>query len=231
MKAVSNFTRLSLAVSFTVLLCAVTGASLPVNAQTTRARAAARPPVPPTDVKVTPLPATAVVDKLAPAGWTRYEIGRPARFSLILPAAPQTDAARMEAAPGLKVTAHTYVRGTDAGFYGATYIDDLPASVGTWTAANKKIFFDSFIKGFAEGFQAGLKGTTPEQLEMQEQRAATANGLAGYEQDFTFGPLSGRVRVVFDGRRAYAMMAFINAVTSAAERQTFFDSFRLGGKR
>lgn len=79
-----------------------------------------------------------------------------------------------------------------------------------------------------DGFQESVKSrgviTSPKRLA---QRAATADGLAGYEQDFSYERLMGRVRLVFDGRRAYAVMAVWNGLSSNSERDTFFESLRV----
>jgi hypothetical protein len=131
------------------------------------------------------LPAKPVADKLAPAGWTRYEVGEPARFSLILPAVPGASAERMELMPGVAVTVRTYLSSTDSGIYGATYVDDLPAAMMNETA--KRTFFEGFVKGFAEGFQKGMDANgAGGQLKWLEQRTATASGLPGYEQDLSY---------------------------------------------
>lgn len=179
---------------------------------------------------VLPLPVKPVVDTLAPAGWTRYEVGAPALFSLLLPAEPGASVERMNIMPGVLATVRTYLSATDSGVYGATYVDDLPASLLNETS--KRSFFEGFVKGFAEGFEQGMKahGATGT-LQMLEQRSATMSGLAGYEQDFSFDKLQGRVRLVFDGGRAYAVLAFWNALSSNSERNTFFESLKVNRKR
>lgn len=227
MKINPNFYRHALA-----LLFVVTIGTAQARAQKSAEGKVVSPPSPPGAQASQPqaLPARAVADKLAPAGWTRYEVGEPSRFSLILPAVPGASAERMELMPGVTVTVRTYLSSTDSGIYGATYVDDLPAAMMNETA--KRTFFEGFIKGFAEGFQEGMKANGGGgQLKWVEQRAATASGLAGYEQDFSFDRLAGRVRLVFEGGRAYAVMAFWNALSSNSERATFFESLKVSTKR
>ena len=220
MKAASNFSQLALAPLIILMLGATT-----VWAQNPKGKVVPPPP----SKQETPLPAKPVADKLAPAGWTRYEVGEPVRFSLILPAEPSMSVERINITPGVVVTARTYLSSTDSGVYGATYVDDLPASM--LNEAMKRTFFEGFVKGFAEGFQEGMKANgVVGQLQMLEQGTATASGLAGYERDFSFDKLTGRVRLVFDGGRAYAVLAFWNALSSNSERSTFFESLKVNRK-
>jgi hypothetical protein len=217
MKTISNFFPLSLA-----LLCALTFGTHAASAQSVRGKtAAAQPP---------PLVARPVADKLAPAGWMRYEIGQPTRFSLILPGEPSTDAERMTLTPKITVTVRNYMSLGRSGLYGATYIDDLPAEL--MNAELKRTFFESFVAGFAKGFQAQMsKSGVGGEVKMLEQRAATAAGLAGYEQDFSFETMTGRVRLVYDGARAYAVLSFWSDSATDADRAAFFDSLRVSRAR
>ncbi|MCA1556743.1 MAG: hypothetical protein LC747_08655, partial [Acidobacteria bacterium] len=225
MKAASTSSQFALATLVILMLGATT-----VWAQGPKGKVVPPPPPPPRKQEPPPpLPAKPVADKLAPVGWTRYEVGEPARFSLILPAEPSMSVERMNMAPGVAVTARAYLSSTDSGVYGATYVDDLPATI--LNEATKRTFFEGFVKGFAQGFQEGMKANgVAGQLQMLEQRTATASGLAGYERDFSFDKLTGRVRLVFDGGRAYAVMAFWNALSSNSERSTFFESLKINRK-
>jgi hypothetical protein len=217
MKTGSNFCRLALASLFVFTLAQAT-----VWAQSSEGKPAA-PPAPPTP---SPLPVKPVADKSAPAGWTRYEIGEPARLSLLLPSQPGASAERMNVAPGVTVMVQTFLSPTDSGVYGAMYLDGLPAV--KLDKAFKQTLFESFVGGFARGFQKGLQASgRTGQLTILEQRATTMSGLTGYEQDFSFDTLKGRVRLVFDRGRAYAVVAFWNALSSNSERSTFFESLRV----
>jgi hypothetical protein len=218
MKTISNFFPLSLA-----LLCALTFGTHAASAQSAGGKTAAAQPPP-------PLVARPVADKLAPAGWTRYEIGQPMRFSLLLPGAPSTDAERMTITPKIVVTVRNYMSLGASGLYGATYIDDLPAEL--MNAAMKRTFFESFVEGFAKGFQEQMtKSGVSGQVKMLEQRAATAAGLAGYEQDFSFETMTGRVRLVYDGASAYAVLSFWSDPAADSDRTLFFDSLRINRRR
>jgi hypothetical protein len=226
MKTNSNSPRLSLALL--LLLCALTFTTAPARAQ----RPARKTMPPPAAVVAQPAPLAArpVADKLAPAGWTRYEVGRPTRFSLLLPGEPSGDTERISLTPKVAVTVRNYMSLGDTGLYGATYMEDLPAEV--MNEAMKRTIFESFAKGFAEGFQTQMnKGGAPGEMKMLEQRAATAAGLAGYEQDFAFDKMTGRVRLVYDGARAYAVLSFWSDPAHDADRVLFFNSLRVNRGR
>jgi hypothetical protein len=223
MKTIPKFPLLSLA-----LPCALAFAIVPASAQGTR-RKTSPPPAAATQPAVQ-LAARPVVDKLAPEGWTRYEIGNPTRFSLLLPGEPSGSQERMSLTPKLAVTVRNYMSLGASGLYGATYIDDLPAEV--MNDAMKRTFFEAFVKGFAEEFQTTMskQGQTA-QFSMLEQRAATAAGLAGYEQDFAYDTMTGRVRLVYDGARAYAVLSFWSDPATDRDRILFFDSLRVNRRR
>ncbi|HEV2800441.1 MAG TPA: hypothetical protein VGW12_08090 [Pyrinomonadaceae bacterium] len=228
--ALAKFSLLSL-----MLLCALAhdtaAQAQPAARRTPPPRATAKPsPVPATNVQPPAIPARPVADKLAPEGWTRYEIGQPTRFSLILPGTPSGGTERMTLTPKVSVTVRNYMSLGNSGLYGATYIDDLPADV--MNAAMKRTFFEHFVKGFAEGFEQGMKkGGSTAQMKMLELRPATVSGLGGYEQDFTFDKMTGRLRMVYDGARAYAVLSFWSDPTTDADRTAFFDSLRINRGR
>jgi hypothetical protein len=75
------------------------------------------------------------------------------------------------------------------------------------------------------------KNGSTEQVKMLEQRPATAAGLAGYEQDFAFDKMTGRVRLVYDGARAYAVLSFWSDPATDGDRTAFFDSLRVNKGR
>ena len=223
MKTFAKFSLLSLA-----LVCAlIHAATVPARAQRARGKTAgtaAGKPAPPQ------IAARPVADTLAPAGWTRYEIGQPTRFSLILPAAPTTSAERMTLTSKITVTVRNYMSLGASGLYGATYIDDLPQEL--MNDAMKQTFFEYFVKGFAEGFQEGMKkGGSTGQIRMVAQRATTSGGLSGYEQDFTFDAMTGRIRLFYDGARAYGVLSISTDPASDADRMAFFDSLRVNRGR
>lgn len=227
MKTMRKFPQL-----FVALLCGLMFASATASAQRVRRTTPPTPAPSPSNAATQPSPLAArpVVDKSAPAGWTRYEVGNPVRFSLLLPAEPSESHERMTLNPTLTVTVRNYMSLGGSGLYGATYIDDLPAKI--MNATMKRMFFESFVKGFAEGFQTTMnsRGAT-EQVTMLEQRTATAAGLAGYEQDFAYDKMTGRVRLVYDGSRAYAVLSFWSDPATDGDRIMFFDSLRINRRR
>jgi hypothetical protein len=211
------------------LLCALAhGTATPARAQRAKdapAANAATPPAPPA-----PLPARPVADKLAPAGWMRYEIEDPARISLLLPGEPVARVDRVSVVPGTSSLSRSYMSVADSGVYGLSYVDALPAVLRQ--EGRKREFFAGFAKEFAETIQASIKARgTDVSLTMSEPRAASIGGLAGYEQDFSYGTLMGRVKLVFDGANAYAVVAVWNGLSSNSERSAFFDSLQIDAKR
>lgn len=222
MKPTPTFSLLSLA-----LICTLTAGASSVRAQDAKGNTAA----PDADAaKPESLPARSVEDKLAPAGWTRYEIGQPARFSLILPAEPVATTDRPEIVSGVTATMRNFMTVTDTGGYGVSYLDTLPPALLNETG--KRAFFERFVKGFTAGFQLQMKARGMDvALTMLEQRRAGVGGVMGYEQDFSFGMATGRVRLVFDARSAYAVVAVWNALSSNSERKAFFESLKVDTKR
>jgi hypothetical protein len=224
MKTNSNFSLLPLA-----LVCALAACASPARAQGTNSSTAA-PAADTVAQPAAPLPAKPVADKLAPAGWTRYEVGEPARFSLLLPGEPMAKVDRVIITPGVVASTRTYLSVTGSGVYGVSYLDKLPAALRDDT--QKRAFFAGYAKEFAEGFEAGMKnrGLTVS-LTMLEQRAATGGGLAGYEQDFSYGNVMGRMRLVFDAGSAYAVVAVWKGLSSDGEISAFFESLKVNTKR
>jgi hypothetical protein len=219
MKTISTFSLLSLA-----LLCALTACAAPARAQHDKSSAAD------TAEQPAPLPVRRVADKLARAGWRRYEIGDPARFSLILPIAPITKAERSKIIPGVWGTTHSYLSVNASGVYAVSYLGALPAALQN--EARKRTFSEGFVKDFAEGFQAKMKDREIDvAFTVSEQRTAAVGGLAGYEQDFSDGEITGRVRLVFDAGSAYAVMAVWNDLSSNSEISAFFESLKVNTKR
>lgn len=225
MNTTSNLRKLALAFLFATTF----GVSSSLHAQT----AQRKPAAPAAEAaQPSPLAVKGVADRLAPAGWTRYEIGEPSRFSLILPAAPTEMSNKLDASAGVALTVRNYMVGTETGVYGATYIVGFSAAANNWTEANKRTFFEGFAKGFVKGFQEGMsKQGTTEELKVLAQRTATASGFTGHEQDFAFGAILGRVRMVFAGQSAYALAAFWNDQASESDRKAFFESLRVNTAR
>jgi hypothetical protein len=227
MKTISKFPLLSLA-----FLCALTANASHAQAQRANNSAADTPaPAAGTTAQASaPLPAKPVADKLAPEGWTRYEIGDPARFSLLLPAEPVVQADRVTIIPGVVATARNYLSVTGSGVYGVSYLDELPAALRDDT--RKRTFFVGYVKDFAQGFQAGMKNRgAAVSLTMLEQRPVTFGGMAGYEQDFSYGDVMGRMRLVFDPGSAYAVVAVWKGLSSNNEIDAFFASLKVNAKR
>ncbi|HLL15082.1 MAG TPA: hypothetical protein VK388_08460 [Pyrinomonadaceae bacterium] len=220
MKKIAQFCLLA-------LVCALTADASPVRAQGAKGDATAPGA---NNAKPASLPARPVADRLAPAGWTRYEIGEPARFSLILPGEPAAKVDEPEIIHGVTATVRNFMSVTDSGVYGVSYLDTLPPAL--LDEKRKREFSERFVKGLAEGFQVGMKARGMDvTLTMSEQRTTAVGGLAGYEQDFSYGEATGRVRLVFDARSAYAVVAIWNALSSNSERKAFFKSLKVNAKR
>lgn len=225
MKTTPTLCRLALALLFAATMGTATRAQKSTQGKNpSPATGAPASPLP------TPLPAKPVADTLAPARWARYDFGEPTLFSLIFPAEPSPRVERVQIIPGVAGVAHSYMSVADTGVYGVSYIDALPAA--QMNEARKRLVFDEFVKEFAEGFQARMKeqGMTVN-LTMSEQRTTTVGGLAGYEQNFSYGQVMGRVRLVFNAGSAYAVVAIWNGLSSNSERNAFFESLKVDMKR
>ncbi|HEY0099448.1 MAG TPA: hypothetical protein VGB76_10915 [Pyrinomonadaceae bacterium] len=228
MKTSPKFCRHALA-----LLFAVTIGTATAQAQKQAEEKIILPPSPAPPIAQplpTPLQAKPVADKLAPAGWMRYEVGEPLVFSLLLPTQPMGMVDRVNVAPGVEGISRIYLSVADTGVYGVSFMDALPAEL--LTEPRRRTFFEGFSQEFAEGFQARMKERGMEvRLTMLEQRAASASGMTGYEQDFSYGQVMGRVRVVFGAGSAYAVMAIWNGLSLNSERSAFFESLKVSAKR
>ena len=223
MKTNVKFPLLSLA-----LLCALAqGTTPPARAQSAKGNPAA----PAADAaQPAALPAKPVAGKPAPSGWTHYEIGEPARFSLILPAEPVAKVERVTILPGVAATTQTYLSVSKSVVCGVSYLESLPAAARN--EAQKQAIFTRFVKEFAESLQSGMKDRdVTVNLTMLEQRTATVSGLAGYEQDFSYDKVMGRVRLVFDPASAYAVVAVWPGSSSNSEVSAFFESLKVNPKR
>ena len=116
MKAIAKFSLRSLA-----FLCVLMTADIsPARAQQAKSSTAAPAAADAATQTDAPLAARPVADKLARAGWTRYEFGDPARFSLILPAEPMVKVGRVTIIPGVAATTRDYLSVTESGVYGVS---------------------------------------------------------------------------------------------------------------
>jgi len=199
------------------------------GAQTPAAPPASRIP-PPVAPQPTPYPATVVADASARAGWRRYQFGDSPAFSVVMPTQPESSAERTPSPGAPAMVVHLYISTNDGGVYGAARLDGLPINVERSTEAERRGFFQNFTGGFVNGFQDSLKQNKLDyELKLLDPKKVTAAGYAGFEQDFTVGPFSGRAQLVFAGKGAFCVMSIWNQTAPAADREAFFNSFRLAG--
>lgn len=211
---------------FLAVLIVVTGASLYGEAQQHQPGPAATPS------EITPLRMTVVEEAAALSGWKRYQFGDPVLFSGILPAEPLYQSEKFPVPQGSLVT-RVYMAASASGVYGLNYIESPLTAAPGQVDAQTKTFFNSYMKGFIDGFKKGLeqKGFTDLETKTGPERRVRISGLDGFEQDLTIGPFEGRTQVVFIGRKVYAAIALWRPESPANERTAFFNSFQVRDKR
>lgn len=170
------------------------------------------------------IPAKAIEDALAPAGWRRYQFGDRPAFSVFLPAAPE-----VSASVAFDTTTNLYTTGNSSGVYIAARIDFVQANLEKASEASREKYFQEFFAGFAKGFQesVGKNNPTYELQLLNPKKVMTASGREGYQQDMTVGPFKGQAQLVFVGRSAFCVTSIWNQKTPAAETEAFFKSFKL----
>lgn len=210
--------------SASLLLLAAASSSV-ARAQTTTSpppRPAAPRPGP------TPYPIAVVEDASAPAGWRRYRFGNAPTMSVVMPARPDASAQRSGPAPNAVV--HLYITASQKGVYGAARLDGLPINIERSTEAERQGFFETYVSGFARGFQQSLRSNNLEyELRLTGSKKVRAAGREAFEQEFTVGPFRGRAQLVFVGTGAFCVVSIWPPDTPAADYEAFFKSFRIGG--
>lgn len=189
-------------------------------------------PVPPPAARPapTPHPVKVVEDAAARAGWTRYQFGDAPAFSVLLPARPNADARSVASPDSPNAVAHLYLAEGSAAFYSAQRMDGFSIDLDREPESAQRNLFGVFVKGFTESFRDEMRrGGVDFELELRAPKKVTAAGRSAFEQDFSYGPLDGRAQVVFAGRGVFCVVAvWSREQGAAAERETFFKSFRLG---
>jgi hypothetical protein len=182
---------------------------------------APKPPAPPA-VKV-------VAGARVPAGWQKYEFGQPRLFAVALPPKYEVETEMVKMAPKLFSPAYTYLGETDDGTYIAYYMENLPLDAARMPEKFKEGFYAGVWQGLVGGIQQEMeKNGVLLKLESGESRAAKVSGLDGREQDFTLGPVSGRVRMVLSGNRIFFALLMEDAETPfSATGLAFLDSLEV----
>lgn len=211
-----------------LLLCASRGGA--AAAQTPSSPTPTPPPPIASRVEPTPHPVRAIEDPAARAGWTRYQFGDAPAFSVLLPARPNANARSIASADAPNAVTHLYLAEGASTIYSAQRMDGLSTDMGRAPESARRGLFDIFIKGFTESFRDEMRrGGLDFELELRATKKVTAAGRDAFEQDFAYGPLDGRAQVVFAGRGVFSVVAvWSREQGAAADRETFFKSFRLG---
>lgn len=176
------------------------------------------PPVPPRGL---------VAEPVAPAGWQRFSLGKDS-FSVVLPKKPTEMSERKNLGNDFYLTVETYTVEADAGFYLLSRMPDLPIVSDKVSPSFVEGFYDGIWRGFAEGMRKELanKGLLFE-LKVGEPYESRLGGRQGRTQDFTLGPLTGRVKATVSGRQAFMVLVMWMKDMPVNERDIVFDSFRL----
>jgi len=177
---------------------------------------------------VTPIPARAVEDPKAPAGWRRYQFGEAPIFSVILPSQPEATA---EGAPGLPTAVvNLYITTNDNAVYAASRLQGLGVNMETAPEAARATFFKNYVEGFTRGFHSSLaQNNITHELKMLPPTKVRAANREAFQQDFTVGPLTGRAQLTFAGTAAFCIITVWNPHTPAVDREAFLNSFQLTG--
>jgi hypothetical protein len=171
-----------------------------------------------------------VDDKLAPAGWTRYQIDDPAIFSAIFPRQPEAKSAHTSGSDGGSLV-RSYIASSDTAGYGIVYLTDQEGTVEVKTDEQKKTSFNNFIHGFANGFLGIEQGKENPKFRITTERQVRISNLDGYEKEFILGDFQGRAQMLFMGRKKFVVVAFWNEKNPVNERDTFFSAFILNPQR
>lgn len=175
-------------------------------------------------IPATPIPAKLLVDRSAPAGWNRYQMGEGPRFSAIFPVAPQESADKNPVSGG---TTYIYLATNENGVFVAARFSGIVG--GTAGTERQERFFKEFVTGFAQGMKESL-ATRNINAELQftdSKKITTASGQSGFQQDMMLGPFKGRAQVAFVDTSGFAIVALWSATTPASVSEAFFNSFRL----
>ena len=187
------------------------------------------PPPPAPRAAPTPQPLKVVPDPSARAGWTRYQFGDSPAFSLLMPARPTASALNVASREDPDTVAHLYLAEGAAAAFSAQRVDGFSVDMDRVPEAAKRGLFDIFIKGFMDSFREEMRRNGFDfAVELRAPKKSKAAGREAFEQDFAYGPLDGRAQVVFAGHSAFAAIAVWSREAGlAADRETFFQSFRL----
>lgn len=218
-----------------LLLCAShVGAAV---AQTPPPRPPASPtpsvsPQPPPAPRSAPTPYApkVVEDPAARAGWTRYQFGDSPAFSVLMPVRPNASATSIASREDPNAVAYLYLAEGGSSVFGAQRMDGFTADMDRAPEGAKQGLFTIFVKGFTDSFREELRrGGLDFAVELSAPKKVKAAGRDAFEQDFTYGPLNGRAQVVFAGHSVFSVIAVWSREAGvAADRETFFSSFRLG---
>lgn len=162
------------------------------------------PAAAPTPKPPPPPPSKVVQGATVPAGWQKYEFGEPRLFSVALPAKHEVETEVVKLGPKLFAPGYTYSGETDDGTYIAYYMEKLPIDAARMPEKYKNDFYEGVWKGLVDGIRQEMeKNGILLQLESGESRPAKVSGLDARDQDFTLGPVGGRVRMVLSGSRIF----------------------------
>jgi hypothetical protein len=203
------------------VVLAIATAALSVRAQNSGVTAEGQIPA---------LKVSVVDDKLAPAGWARYQVDDPAIFSAIFPRQPEAKSTIASGSDGGSLV-RSYIASSDTAGYGIIYMTDQEGTVEVKTDEQKKTSFNNFIHGFANGFLGIERGKENTKFRITTEQQVRISNLDGYEKEFILGDFQGRAQMVFTGRKKFAVIAFWTEKNPVKEHDTFFSSFILNPQR
>lgn len=190
------------------------------------------PPVPAPVRKPTPMPYKAVPGPRPAEGWLRYEFGASPFASVNLPERHETEIEFLPMGANDPASAYIFKGESDDGLYMLQIVENLPIAAERMSAKYKEGFYDGMLGGLANGLRQEMeKNGVMFKLEAGKSKPSKVGALDAREQDVTFGPLKGRVRVVVSGSRAFLILLMETGETFSDFGLAFLDSLEVRAAR
>ncbi len=158
--------------------------------------------------------------------WKRYELGQ-GNFSVLLPSQPKEHFTPSPPNAVVPIEVYIYSVTADDGTYLAQY-SILSEAALKWSESTKGSFYQGVWKGAADVYDKEMANSNQEfRAKLITQRAIKFSGYFGQEIIFALGPLQGQMWTTLVGRQAFGATVLGSEKLSAADRQTFMESFTL----
>ena len=152
-------------------------------------------------------------------------------FSIKMPTEPKVESEDLGGDAGdIKATYYT-AEGEDV-FIVLAVMYDLPMKADRLNEQEAGNIFESFRKGFAEGFQNSFaeSGLTVD-VKFGEKVKTTAAGLSGIDQDVSIGMFSARTRILFAKDEVFMFFVFPLPGADEGTAEKLLNTFTFNGKQ